>query len=117
MFGSLQVEDDPSLLEIGNIWNAVPKAREWTPLDPIPGHIIVNIGGEHPRPPCLADSPIMLCDTASVRSDCNAFTVHADGLTFWSDGRYKSTYHRVRAPKDNDPRVRTFESLSTPCEK
>ena len=32
-----EVEDDPNLKEIGNIWNAVPKAREWTPLDPIPG--------------------------------------------------------------------------------
>ena len=22
-------------------------------------------------------------------------TMHADGLTFWTDGLYKSTYHRV----------------------
>ncbi len=42
----MQVDEDPGLYEIGNIWNTVPVAREWTELDPIDGHIIVNIGGE-----------------------------------------------------------------------
>lgn len=29
-----------------------------------------------------------------------------DGLTRWTDGIFKSTYHRVRAPKAGDPTVR-----------
>ena len=28
-----------------------------------------------------------------------------DGLTRWTDGLLKSTYHRVRAPKQGDPMV------------
>ena len=28
-----------------------------------------------------------------------------DGLTRWTDGLLKSTYHRVRAPKEGDPKV------------
>ena len=35
-------------------------------------------------------------------------TMHADGLTFWTDGLYKSTYHRVRAPREGDHRVRNL---------
>ena len=38
------VDDNPALKEIGNIWNTVPTARHWTPLDPIDGAITVNIG-------------------------------------------------------------------------
>ena len=40
--------------------------------------------------------------------------IHADGLTFWTDGLYKSTYHRVRAPREDDHRVRKLCSLY-PC--
>ena len=67
------VDENPGLKEIGNIWNAVPTAKKWTPLDPIEGCITVNIG---------------------------------DGLQWWTDGLFKSTYHRVRAPVGNDNRVR-----------
>ncbi|KAK9834460.1 hypothetical protein WJX74_002175 [Apatococcus lobatus] len=63
------VEENPDLHKVGNIWNAVPVAKHWTPLDPIEGCITVNIG---------------------------------DGLQWWTDGLFKSTYHRVRAPKDGD---------------
>jgi hypothetical protein len=28
------VEDLKLIEDVGNIWNAVPVAREWTPLDP-----------------------------------------------------------------------------------
>lgn len=73
-----EVDDNPDLREIGNIWNTVPTAREWTPLDPLPGCITVNIG---------------------------------DGLAFWTDGQYKSTYHRVRAPKEGDSKG---ERMSVP---
>lgn len=66
------VEENPDLKEIGNIWNAVPTAKHWTPIDPIEGCITVNIG---------------------------------DGLQWWTDGLFKSTYHRVRAPKDGDNKV------------
>lgn len=65
-----EVEDLALIEDIGNIWNHVPVAREWTPLDPRPGRLTVNIG---------------------------------DGLTRWTDGIFKSTYHRVRAPKEGDP--------------
>ncbi|EFN58207.1 hypothetical protein CHLNCDRAFT_20260, partial [Chlorella variabilis] len=64
------LEIAPGNEDVGNIWNHVPVAREWTPLDPKPGHLTVNIG---------------------------------DGLTRWTDGVFKSTYHRVRAPKAGDP--------------
>lgn len=64
-----EVEDLKLIEDIGNIWNHVPVAREWTPLDPRPGRLTVNIG---------------------------------DGLTRWTDGIFKSTYHRVRAPKEGD---------------
>lgn len=30
----LQVEDLKLIEDVGNIWNHVPVAREWTPLDP-----------------------------------------------------------------------------------
>lgn len=33
-----------------------------------------------------------------------------DGLTRWTDGLLKSTYHRVRAPKESDPKV-TYPDL------
>ena len=66
------VDENPDLREIGNIWNAVPTAKHWTPIDPIEGCITVNIG---------------------------------DGLQWWTDGLFKSTYHRVRAPKDGDNKV------------
>ena len=36
-----------------------------------------------------------------------------DGLTRWTDGLLKSTYHRVRAPKETDPKV-TFPDLRSP---
>jgi isopenicillin N synthase-like dioxygenase len=58
---------------VGNIWNQVPVARQWTALDPKAGAVVVNIG---------------------------------DGLTRWTDGLLKSTYHRVRAPTSGDPLVR-----------
>ena len=60
-----EVENPEIIEDIGNIWNAVPVARTWTPLDPKPGCLTVNIG---------------------------------DGLTRWTDGLLKSTYHRVRTP-------------------
>lgn len=66
-----EIDHNPELDKIGNIWDAVPTAKSWTALDPIPGCITVNIG---------------------------------DGLTYWTDGLYKSTYHRVRAPKEGDHR-------------
>ncbi|KAL3163038.1 hypothetical protein ABBQ32_009463 [Trebouxia sp. C0010 RCD-2024] len=66
------VDENPDLKEIGNIWNAVPTAKHWTPIDPIEGCITVNIG---------------------------------DGLQWWTDGLFKSTYHRVRAPKEGDNKV------------
>lgn len=69
------VDENPDLHIIGNIWNAVPTAKTWTPLDPIEGAITVNIG---------------------------------DGLQYWTDGLFKSTYHRVRAPKDGDNKVSPF---------
>ncbi|GAB4822422.1 hypothetical protein N2152v2_009468 [Parachlorella kessleri] len=65
-----EVEDLSLVEEVGNPWTGVPVAREWTPLDPRPGCLTVNIG---------------------------------DGLTRWTDGIFKSTYHRVRAPKAGDP--------------
>ena len=74
------VDDNPDLHIIGNIWNAVPTAKTWTPLDPIEGAITVNIG---------------------------------DGLQYWTDGLFKSTYHRVRAPKDGDNKVSMPSSSST----
>ncbi|PSC76470.1 presenilin isoform B [Micractinium conductrix] len=61
---------DTIIEDVGNIWNHVPVAKEWTPLDPKPGCLTVNVG---------------------------------DGLTRWTDGILKSTYHRVRAPKEGDP--------------
>ena len=70
------VDENPDLKEIGNIWNAVPTAQHWTPIDPIEGCITVNIG---------------------------------DGLQWWTDGLFKSTYHRVRAPKDGDNKVNTLD--------
>lgn len=73
------VDENPDLKEIGNIWNAVPTAKHWTPIDPIEGCITVNIG---------------------------------DGLQWWTDGLFKSTYHRVRAPKDGDNKVNSSQ-LST----
>ena len=72
------VDENPDLKEIGNIWNAVPTAKHWTPLDPIEGCITVNIG---------------------------------DGLQWWTDGLFKSTYHRVRAPKESDNKVSVWQSL------
>ena len=72
------VDENPDLKEIGNIWNAVPTAKHWTPLDPIEGCITVNIG---------------------------------DGLQWWTDGLFKSTYHRVRAPKGSDNKVSVWQSL------
>lgn len=66
------VDENPDLHIVGNIWNAVPTAKHWTPLDPIEGCITVNIG---------------------------------DGLQYWTDGLFKSTYHRVRAPKEGDNKV------------
>lgn len=66
-----EIEDLSLIEDVGNIWNHVPVAREWTPLDPKPGLLTVNIG---------------------------------DGLTRWTDGLLKSTYHRVRAPKETDPK-------------
>jgi len=60
-----EVENPEIIEDVGNIWNAVPVARTWTPLDPKPGCLTVNIG---------------------------------DGLTRWTDGLLKSTYHRVRTP-------------------
>ncbi|CAL5229196.1 g12477 [Coccomyxa viridis] len=65
-----EVEDLSLIEDVGNIWNHVPVAREWTPLDPKQGLLTVNIG---------------------------------DGLTRWTDGLLKSTYHRVRAPTSTDP--------------
>lgn len=38
-----------------------------------------------------------------------------DGLTRWTDGIYKSTYHRVRAPKAGDPTVREAAPSSGEC--
>ncbi len=35
-----------------------------------------------------------------------------DGLTRWTDGILKSTYHRVRAPKGDDPKVRAIVAYS-----
>ena len=66
------VEENPDLHKVGNIWNAVPVAKHWTALDPIEGCITVNIG---------------------------------DGLQWWTDGLFKSTYHRVRVPRDGDNKV------------
>ncbi|KAK9908386.1 hypothetical protein WJX75_007121 [Coccomyxa subellipsoidea] len=66
-----EIEDLSLIEDVSNIWNHVPVAREWTPLDPKPGLLTVNIG---------------------------------DGLTRWTDGLLKSTYHRVRAPKEGDPK-------------
>lgn len=71
------VDENPDLKEIGNIWNTVPTAKHWTPIDPIEGCITVNIG---------------------------------DGLQWWTDGLFKSTYHRVRAPKDGDNKVDNLNS-------
>ena len=66
--------DNPEIIEdVGNIWNAVPTAHTWTPLDPKPGCLTVNIG---------------------------------DGLTRWTDGLLKSTYHRVRTPGPGENLVR-----------
>ncbi|KAI7838916.1 hypothetical protein COHA_007322 [Chlorella ohadii] len=69
---------DEIIEDVGNIWNHVPVAKEWIPLDPRPGCITVNVG---------------------------------DGLTRWTDGVFKSTYHRVRAPTKGDP---TGERYSIP---
>jgi isopenicillin N synthase-like dioxygenase len=71
---------DEIINDVGNIWNSVPLARQWTPLPPKPGCVIVNIG---------------------------------DGLTRWTDGLLKSTYHRVRAPRDGDPLVRIVSGTTT----
>lgn len=75
------VDDNPDLHIIGNIWNTVPTAKTWTPLDPIEGAITVNIG---------------------------------DGLQYWTDGLFKSTYHRVRAPKDGDNKVSMLSRSTAP---
>lgn len=66
------VDANPELDKPGNPWNTMPVAREWIPVDPKPGCILVNIG---------------------------------DGLAWWSDGIFKSTYHRVRSPTADDPQV------------
>lgn len=71
--------DNPDIIEdVGNIWNSVPVARTWTPLDPKPGCLTVNIG---------------------------------DGLTRWTDGLLKSTYHRVRTPGPGENLVRSLRHL------
>lgn len=39
-----EVEENPELHKVGNAWNTIPVAKEWTPVDAQPGCIVVNIG-------------------------------------------------------------------------
>ena len=39
----MQIDHDPELDKLGSIWDAVPTAKSWTALDPIPGKLKGNI--------------------------------------------------------------------------
>ena len=59
---------------------------------------------------CRALAPAWLSSPLVPPAGCRPgrLTVNiGDGLTRWTDGILKSTYHRVRAPKAGDPTVRT----------
>lgn len=70
---------------------------------------------------CRSQSLSLLETATYTRKACIVCKLHkgfkrlstylADGLTFWTDGLYKSTYHRVRAPKEGDHLVR-LQTLS-----
>ena len=47
----------------------------------------------------------------SPRPGCLTVNI-GDALTRWTDGTFKSTYHRVRTPKETDPLVRTSTDAS-----
>lgn len=63
--------------------------------------------GADPRPSrCLACGPGLLSSKPPPLCRPGCLTVNiGDGLTRWTDGVFKSTYHRVRAPKAGDPTV------------
>ena len=42
-----QIDENPDLDKIGNIWDAVPTAKSWTALDPIPGKVLTRNCNRH----------------------------------------------------------------------